>query len=99
MSTKTVTRADLTEALHQDVGLSHKECSDLVDQVLDEITYALVEEEEVKVSSFGSFTIRHKQERMGRNPKTGEPAVISARRIVVFKASSKLKHLVNVREK
>lgn len=79
--------------------MSHKECSDLVDQVLDEITYALVEEEEVKVSSFGSFTIRHKQERMGRNPKTGEPAVISARRIVVFKASSKLKHLVNVREK
>jgi len=99
MSNQTVTRADIADALHQEVGLSHNECSKLLDDVLKEITCALVEEEGVKLSSFGSFTIRHKDERMGRNPKTGEEAVVSARRAVVFKPSHKLKRQVDEREK
>ena len=99
MSNQTVTRADIADTLHQEVGLSRNECSNLLDDVLKEITCALVEEEGVKLSSFGSFTIRHKDQRIGRNPKTGEEAVITARRAVVFKASHELKHQVGDREK
>ena len=99
MSDNTVTRADLADAIHHEVGLSHHDSRKLIDDVLNEITYSLVDEDEVKLSSFGSFTLRHKEERMGRNPKTGEPAIVSARRIVRFKASHELKRLVDAREK
>ena len=98
MTDKTVTRADLADAIRHEVGLSHYDCRKLIEDVLNEITYALVEGESVGVSSFGSFTIRHKEERMGRNPRTGDQAVIPARRIIRFKASNKLKSLVAVRE-
>jgi integration host factor subunit alpha len=97
MPHKAVTRADLADALYQEVGLAHGDCRKLVDDVVDEIAQSLVREEQVKVSTFGSFKIRHKNERMGRNPKTGEEAVIPARRVVVFRPANGLRSRVAVR--
>ncbi len=97
MSRKTVTRADLANALAQAVGLPKRQCNRLVDDVLNEITNALVNEEDVKLQHFGNFMVRHKNERIGRNVKTGEPAVVSARKSIVFKASQQLKRKVTAR--
>ena len=88
MSGKTVTRADLCEAVCQKVGLSRTKCATLVELVLKEITDCLERGETVKLSSFGLFVVRKKGQRMGRNPKTGEEAPISPRRVVVFKPSA-----------
>ena len=68
---ETITRAQLTEAIYQEVGLSRNESADLVESVLSEVSDALIKGEMVKISSFGSFSVRHKNQRMGRNPKTG----------------------------
>lgn len=95
MSEHTVTRADLSEAVYQEVGLSRNESSDLVESVLNEISDALVRGEMVKISSFGSFTVRQKGERIGRNPKTGEEVPILPRRVLVFRASHVLKNRIN----
>jgi integration host factor subunit alpha len=95
MSAKTVTRADLSEAVYQTVGLSRTESADLVELVLDEICGAIVRGEAVKLSSFGSFLVRAKGERIGRNPKTGEEVPISPRRVMVFKPSNVLKQKIN----
>ncbi len=95
MESRTVTRADLAEAVYEEVGLSRNESSDLVESVLDEISKALIEGENVKVSSFGSFTIREKGERVGRNPKTGVEVPILPRKVLVFRASHVLKDRVN----
>ena len=95
MDSRTITRADLAEAVYEEVGLSRNESSDLVESVLDEISKALVSGENVKISSFGSFTIREKGERIGRNPKTGVEVPISPRKVLVFRASHVLKDRVN----
>jgi integration host factor subunit alpha len=95
MAGKTVTRADLCEAVYQTVGLSRTESADLVELVLDEICTSIVRGEAVKLSSFGSFVVRKKGERVGRNPKTGEEVPISPRRVMVFKPSNVLKHKIN----
>lgn len=95
MSGATVTRADLSEAVYQEVGLSRNESSELVEDVLDEISAALVAGETVKISSFGSFAVRQKGERVGRNPKTGEEVPILPRRVLVFRASHVLKNRIN----
>ena len=95
MSGKTVTRADLCEAVCQKVGLSRIESAKLVEFVLKEITDCLERGETVKLSSFGLFVVRKKGQRMGRNPKTGEEAPISPRRVVVFKPSAILKQRIN----
>ena len=95
MAGKTVTRADLCEAVYQTVGLSRTESADLVELVLDEITGSIVRGESVKLSSFGSFVVRKKGERVGRNPKTGEEVPISPRRVMVFKPSNVLKQKIN----
>ncbi len=95
MAGETVTRAHLSEALYEAVGLSRNECGELVDTVLGEISGSLTRGEAVKISSFGSFLVRHKGERIGRNPKTGEEAPISARRVVIFRASHVLKSIIN----
>ena len=95
MSGKTVTRADLCEAVYQAVGLSRTESADLVELVLDEISNRIVAGEAVKLSSFGSFIVRSKGERVGRNPKTGEEVPISPRRVMVFKPSNVLKQKIN----
>jgi integration host factor subunit alpha len=95
MSWSTVTRADLSEAVYQEVGLSRNESSELVEAVLDEISDALVKGDTVKISSFGSFSVRQKGERVGRNPKTGEEVPILPRRVLVFRASHVLKNRIN----
>ncbi len=95
MSGDTVTRADLSEAVYQEVGLSRNESSDLVESVLDEIAGALVRGEMVKISSFGSFAVRQKGQRVGRNPKTGEEVPILPRRVLVFRPSHVLKNRIN----
>lgn len=95
MSTNTVTRADLAEAVYEEVGLSRNDSSDLVEAVLDEIANTLVEGENVKISSFGSFSVREKGERIGRNPKTGVEVPILPRKVLVFRASHVLKDRIN----
>ena len=95
MGGNTVTRADLCEAVYQKVGLSRTESAELVEQVLDEICGCIVRGDSVKLSSFGSFIVRQKGERVGRNPKTGEEVPISPRRVMVFKPSNVLKQRIN----
>src|SRR6476646_8817605 len=95
MTGKTVTRADLCEAVYQKVGLSRTESATLVELVLKEITDCLERGETVKLSSFGSFVVRKKGQRIGRNPKTGKEVPISPRRVMVFKPSAILKQRIN----
>lgn len=96
MSGHTVTRAELAEAVYQQVGLSRNESASLVEAVLDEMAAALERGETVKISSFGSFGVRKKGERVGRNPKTGEEVPITPRRVLVFRASHVLKDRINI---
>ena len=91
MAGKTVTRADLAEAVYRRVGLSRTESAQLVELVLSEICDAIVRGETVKLSSFATFHVRSKNERVGRNPKTGEEVPILPRRVMTFKASNVLK--------
>jgi integration host factor subunit alpha len=93
MSGRTITRMDLSEAVFQEVGLSRNECSDLVESVLHTISDAVASGENVKVSSFGTFSVRDKNARVGRNPKTGEEVPISPRRVLTFRPS----HLMRAR--
>lgn len=95
MSNRTITRADLADVVYEKVGLSRNESSELVEDVLREISDALIKEETVKISSFGSFSVRQKNERIGRNPKTGEEVPIEPRKVLVFKASHVLKERIN----
>lgn len=95
MAQETVTRADLSEAVYQEVGLSRNESAQLVEQVLDEMADALVRGEMVKISSFGTFSVRQKGRRIGRNPKTGQEVPILPRRVLVFRASHVLKQRIN----
>ncbi|MBM3732645.1 MAG: integration host factor subunit alpha [Acidimicrobiia bacterium] len=98
MSGKTITRAQLGEAVYQEVGLSRNESADLLETVLNEISGALGREESVKISSFGSFSIRQKGQRIGRNPKTGEEVPILPRKVLVFRPSQVLKSRINQRK-
>jgi integration host factor subunit alpha len=95
MAGHTITRAQLTEAVYQEVGLSRNESAELVESVIGEISDALERGEMVKISSFGSFAVRKKGQRIGRNPKTGQEVPISPRRVLVFRASHALKHQIN----
>ncbi len=95
MESNTVTRADLAESVYEQVGLSRNESSDLVEQILDEVMEALVSEDNVKISSFGSFSVKEKKARIGRNPKTGVEVPISPRKVLVFRASHVLKDRIN----
>jgi len=87
----TMTRADLAEALHRKVGLSRAESADMVEQILDHMTEALQRGENVKVSGFGTFVLRDKGERIGRNPKTGVEVPIAPRRVLTFRASQMMR--------
>jgi len=95
MTGTTVTRAQLSESVYQEVGLSRNESAELVENVLSEIADTLTRGETVKISSFGSFSVRQKGERTGRNPKTGEEVPIRPRRVLVFRASNVLKNRIN----
>lgn len=95
MSTQTVTRADLAEAVYREIGLSRSESSELVESVIDYISGALLNGEQVKLAGFGTFSLRDKKERIGRNPKTGVEVTITPRRVLTFKASQILKERVD----
>ncbi|MFT3808638.1 MAG: integration host factor subunit alpha [Micropepsaceae bacterium] len=92
---KTLTRSDLAEKVYQNVGLSRNESATLVERVLDEVTEALLREEQVKLSSFGTFLVRAKGGRIGRNPKTGEEVPIAPRKVLLFRPSHVLKDQIN----
>jgi integration host factor subunit alpha len=91
MSNSTLTRADLAESLHRQVGLSRAESSDLVESILGHMSTALGRGENVKISGFGSFLLRDKGERVGRNPKTGVEVPIAPRRVLTFRASQMMR--------
>ena len=95
MAKITLTRAQLSEAVYQEVGLSRNESSDLVESIINEISETLILGQPVKISSFGTFSVRQKRERQGRNPKTGEEVPIKPRRVLVFRASQILKERIN----
>lgn len=95
MAERTITRAQLSEAVYQEVGLSRNESADLLETVLGEIATALTRGDSVKISSFGSFSVRAKGRRVGRNPKTGEEVPILPRRVLVFRPSQLLKSRIN----
>ncbi|MEM9706618.1 MAG: integration host factor subunit alpha [Pseudomonadota bacterium] len=92
---KTTTRADLTEAVYRAVGVSRHESAHFVERILDEVSASLERGETVKISSFGTFSVRDKKLRMGRNPKTGEEVPITPRRVISFRASHVLKAQIN----
>src|SRR6056300_73629 len=94
MSNKTLTRMDLSESVFREVGLSRNESSDLVERVIELMSDALVAGGQVKISSFGTFSVRAKSERIGRNPKTGEEVPITPRRVLSFRPSHLMKERV-----
>lgn len=94
MGDKTLTRMDLSEAVFREVGLSRNESAELVERVLSLMSDSLVEGEQVKISSFGTFSVREKAARVGRNPKTGEEVPIEPRRVLTFRPSHLMKDRV-----
>ena len=98
MSEKTLTRMDLAEAVFREVGLSRHESAQLVESVLGHISDALVRGEQVKISSFGTFSVRDKNERIGRNPKTGESVRLDGKFVPHFKPGKELRERLNVGE-
>lgn len=96
MKSPTTTRSDISKAVHLETGLTRLEASVLVDSIINHLSFALIRGEDVKIASFGKFSIHHKQERLGRNPKTGDFAPISNRKVISFKVSEKLKKRVTV---
>ncbi len=92
---KTLTRADLSNSVYEQIGLSLQECNALVDSVIEEVSVALEQGKSVKISSFGTFSLRNKKQRMGRNPKTGVEVPITSRTVLSFNASNLLKAKVN----
>ncbi|MDG4867063.1 integration host factor subunit alpha [Guyparkeria sp. 1SP6A2] len=89
-----LTKADLVETLHNELGLNKREAKDFVDLFFEEMRQVLESGEDIKLSGFGNFTLRDKNERPGRNPRTGEMIPVTARRVVTFRAGQKLKSLV-----
>ncbi|MSO54127.1 MAG: integration host factor subunit alpha [Rhodospirillales bacterium] len=98
MSGRTVTRAQLSEAVYQEVGLSRNESAELVEAILARMTDALTRTKTIKISSFGTFSVRTKGQRIGRNPKTGEEVTILPRKVLVFRPSQVLKKRINDRK-
>ena len=97
MAGSTITRAQLSEAVYREVGLSRNESAELLEAVLRQVSNALARGESVKISSFGSFSVRRKEQRIGRNPKTGEEVPILPRKVLVFRPSQVLKSRINER--
>ena len=95
MTDKTLTRMDLSEAVFREVGLSRNESAQLVESVLEHMSASLVRGEQVKISSFGTFLVRNKKERIGRNPKTKEEVMIGERKVISFKASKNVLKYLN----
>ena len=89
-----LTKADLTDCLFNEIGINKREAKEVVECIFEEITSELESGKNVKISGFGNFILRDKRERPGRNPKTGQEVTVSKRRVITFKASRKLKELV-----
>lgn len=94
----TITRADITDTICEEVGLSRKDAGDILDMVIDEIKGELTAGRDVKISTFGSFLLKHKNARVGRNPKTGVEAEITPRTVISFRPSQTLKTAVNKKQ-
>ncbi|MGX0878953.1 integration host factor subunit alpha [Roseovarius sp. MBR-154] len=94
MPNKTLTRMDLSEAIFREVGLSRNDAAQMVESVLGHMSDALADGEQVKISSFGTFSVRDKTARVGRNPKTGEEVPINPRRVLTFRPSHLMKDRV-----
>ena len=92
---QTITRSQLSEAVYQEVGLSRNESADLVESVLNKVSEALAQGQQVKISSFGTFSVRSKGQRIGRNPKTGDEVPILPRKVLVFRPSQVLKNRIS----
>ena len=92
---KTITRVDLLEQINKEVGLSRHESGQLVEQILEEMSNAMIKGNAVKIFSFGSFLLRDKKERIGRNPRTGDEVTIAPRKVISFRASNILKQMMN----
>ena len=92
---KTVTRLDVAEAIYTEIGLSRKDSNEILDMIIDDIVKELSMGNDVKLSSFGTFSLRDKNARTGRNPKTGVEAVISSRRVISFKPSQTMRKIIN----
>ncbi len=92
---KTITRADVAETIYAEIGLSRKDSNDILDMILDEIVKELSNGNDVKLSSFGTFSLRQKKERSGRNPKTGVEAVITPRKVISFRPSQTMRKIIN----
>ncbi len=99
MANETITRSDLTEAVYERVGLSRNECSDLVEMTIDHICDSLVRREQVKISGFGTLMVKDKNQRIGRNPKTGEEVPILPRSVLTFRPSQQLRDAVDAGNK
>ncbi len=95
MTGNTVTRADLTDAVYRSLGISRNESAAFVERILEEVSASLEKGDTVKISSFGTFSVRDKKLRMGRNPKTGKEVPIAPRRVITFRASHVLKDQIN----
>ena len=92
---KTITRADVAETIYEEIGLSRKDSNDILDMIIDEIIHELSSGNDVKLSSFGTFSLRDKKARSGRNPKTCVEALISPRRVISFKPSQTMRKTIN----
>ena len=92
---RSIIRADIAEAIYQNIGLSRNESAEIVATILDEISKSLEAGDKVKISSFGSFAVNSKNERVGRNPKTGQEVPITPRRVMTFRPSHILRDIVN----
>lgn len=99
MVARTVTRADLAEAVHREIGLSRADSAGLVEQVLDRICDALLGGSNVKISSFGTFVLRRKGQRIGRNPKTGQEVPIEPRTVLTFRPSQLMREQINAKKR
>ena len=97
-SINTLTKAHLAEVLFNRIGLNKREAKEFVDCFFDELRKALISGEEIKITGFGNFNLRDKSQRPGRNPKTGKEVDISARRVVTFHASQKLKEKIQIKK-
>ena len=95
MGSQTITRSQLSEAVYQEVGLSRNESSELFESIIDKLSETLAKGEPVKLSSFGSFSVRSKSERIGRNPKTGDSVKLSGKYVPYFKPGKELRERVN----
>lgn len=98
LSKSTMTKADIVEKVYEKIGFSKKEASELVELVFGTLKNELVHGDKVKVSGFGNFVVRSKNERVGRNPQTGDQIKISARRVLTFRPSQVLKAMLNGEE-